>query len=195
MGAEGPPAQKDHAGGGRAWIASGALRTQSSYQNCPERESAWGSLPNSCLRWLEGSSRLHSWIWAEILSCFRIQDPNQTIRELVLGGEMLSVQDDSGLTRGRSTLLQLTWRKIEWMGCESPRVSATVTMGADLLPVNLGHPLVYSLCKNLLSHKPVMCTLFSLSVKSIKSFPEKQVEFLYLTFEHTHTSLYDCKTR
>lgn len=65
-------------------------------------------------------------------------------------------------------------------------MSATVTVGADLLPVNLGHPLVSSLCKNLLSHKPVMCTLFFLSVKSIKSFPEKQMEFLYLTFEHTH---------
>lgn len=36
--------------------------------------------------------------------------------------------------------LQLTWRKIEWMGCGSPRVSATVTVGADLLPGKLGAP-------------------------------------------------------
>lgn len=36
--------------------------------------------------------------------------------------------------------LQLTWRKIEWMGCGSPRVSATVTVGADLLPDKLGAP-------------------------------------------------------
>lgn len=36
--------------------------------------------------------------------------------------------------------LQLTLRKIEWMGCGSPRVSATVTVGADLLPGKLGAP-------------------------------------------------------
>ena len=107
-GVEDLPTQRDHIGGGRAWITSGALRIQSSYQSCPE--STWGSPRSSCLRWLEGFlpwkciSKLHSWIWVELLCCFRIQDPNQTIREHVLGGEMLSVQDDSELTRRRSTL-------------------------------------------------------------------------------------------
>ena len=108
MGVEDPPTQGDHTGGGLAWITSGALRIQSSYQNCPE--NPWGSPRSSCLRWLEGFlpwkciSKLHSWIWVELLCCFRIQDPNQTIREHVLGGEMLSVQNDSELTRRRSTL-------------------------------------------------------------------------------------------